>query len=79
MPAGAGIRFRDVVQPTKNRVRPWDYGKKAYKRRNELERLFRRIQDFRRIFCRYGKLDVVYLGFLNLILIDTMLRSVNTP
>jgi len=71
--------YRDVVPPTKNRIHPWDYDKKAYKRRNEIERLFRRIKDYRRLFCRYDKLDVVFLGFLNLMLVHTMLRSVNTP
>ena len=36
----------------------------AYKKRNEIERFFRRIKRFRRIFTRYDKLDVVYEGFI---------------
>jgi transposase len=50
-----------------------------YKRRNQIERLFRRLKGFRRIFSRFEKLDVMYLGFLNFALIIEALRSVNTP
>ncbi len=35
-----------------------------YKRRNEIERLFRRLKGFRRIFSRFDKLDVVFVGFI---------------
>ena len=35
-----------------------------YKRRNEVERFFRRIKRFRRIFTRYDKLDIVFAGFI---------------
>ena len=34
-----------------------------YKRRNEVERLFRRLKGYRRVFTHYDELDVVYLGF----------------
>ena len=30
-----------------------------YRKRNEVERLFRRLKGFRRIFSRFEKLDVV--------------------
>ena len=35
-----------------------------YKRRNEVERFFRRIKRFRRVFTRYDKLDIVFAGFI---------------
>ena len=35
-----------------------------YKRRNEVERLFRRLKGFRRIFSRFEKLDVTFPGFI---------------
>ena len=35
-----------------------------YKRRNEIDRLFRRLKGFRGIFSRFEKLDVVFLGFI---------------
>ena len=45
-----------------------------YRKRNEIERLFRRLQGFRRIFSRFDKLDVVFLAFLNFALIVEALR-----
>ena len=35
-----------------------------YKRRNEIERLFRHLKGFRRIFPRFEKLDVFLPGFI---------------
>jgi hypothetical protein len=52
------------------------------RRRNEIERLFRRLKGFRRIFSRFDKLDLVFLAFLHFALIVEALRyliSVNTP
>lgn len=68
-----------VVPPKKNRVEPWEYDREMYKRRNEVERLVRRLKGFRRIFSRFEKLDVMYLAFINFALIADMLISVNTP
>jgi transposase len=58
-----------VVPPKSNRVEPWDYDRALYKKRNEIERLFRRLKGFRRIFSRFEKLDIIFLGFLNFALI----------
>jgi len=44
------------------------------KRRNEVERLFRRLKGFRRVFSRIDKLDVVFLGFVHFALIVDGLR-----
>ncbi len=68
-----------VVPPRKSRVNRWDYDKEKYKRRNEVERLFRRLKGYRRVFTRYDKLDVVYLGFVVFAIIFDTLRSVNMP
>jgi transposase len=54
--------FVPVVPPKINRKEPWEYDKILYKKRNEIERLFRRMQEYRRVFTRYEKLDVMYLG-----------------
>ena len=40
-----------------------------YRKRNEVERLFRRLKAFRRVFTRYDKLDALYLGFIHFALI----------
>ena len=61
--------YNPVVPPKKNRLETWEYDKELYKRRNEVERLFRRLKGFRRVFTRYEKLDVMYLAFLTLALI----------
>ena len=53
-----------IVPPRKNRKTPWNYDKIKYKRRNVVERLFQRIQEFRRIFTRYDKTDVMFLAFI---------------
>lgn len=68
-----------VVPPKKNRVEPWEYDKEMYKKRNEVERLFRRLKGFRRIFSRFDKLDVVFMFFIYFALIVDTLVSVNTP
>ena len=70
-----------MVPPRSNRLEPWQYDKAMYRRRNEIERLFRRLKGFRRIFSRFDKLDVVFLAFLSFALIVEALRlnSVNTP
>jgi len=68
-----------VVPPKENRVSVWEYDREMYKKRNEVERLFRRLKGFRRIFSRFDKLDVVFRFFINFALIVDTLISVNRP
>ena len=63
-----------VVPPKSNRITPWEYDKALYKKRNEVERLFRRLKGFRRIFSRFEKLDVMLTGFIHFVLIVEALR-----
>lgn len=63
-----------VVPPKKNRLEPWEYDKEMYKKRNEVERLFRRIKGFRRVFSRFDKLDVVFSFFITFALIFESLK-----
>ena len=65
-----------VVLPKSNRLHPWDYDHAIYKKRNEIDRLFRRLKGFRRIFSRFEKLDVIFLAFLSFALIVEALRIV---
>ena len=58
------LGYIPVVPPKSNRKDPWDYDKELYKQRNQVERLFRRIKRFRRIFTRYDKLDIIFLAFV---------------
>ena len=61
--------FIPVFPPKSNRKEPWDYDKGIYRVRNEVERFVRRIKRFRRVFTRYDKLDVVYMGVLMAVMI----------
>ena len=63
-----------VVPAKRNRRTPWTHDHELYKRRNEIERLFRRLKSYRRVFTRFDKLDALYLGFLCLALIAEALR-----
>jgi len=66
--------FIPVVPPKSNRLDPWQYDRAMYRKRNEIERLFRRLKGFRRIFSRFEKLDLLFLGFLTFALIVEALR-----
>ena len=46
-----------------------------YKRRNEVERLFRRLKGYRRVFSRFEKLDVMFIAFINFALVADGLRG----
>jgi len=58
------LGFNLCIPPKSNRKEPWEYDKELYKRRNEIERLNRRVKEYRKVFTRYDKLDVIYLGFV---------------
>jgi transposase len=66
--------FIPVVPPKSNRLQTWQYDRAMYRKRNEVERLFRRLKGLRRIFSRFEKLDVLFLGFLTFALIVEALR-----
>ena len=64
-----------VVPPKSSRKEPWEYDKELYKRRNEVERYFRRIKASRRVFNRYDKLDIMYASFVTFAMICETLRQ----
>ena len=57
-------RHEPIVPPKSNRKDPWKYDKEMYKKRNVVERLFRRLKGFRRVCTRYDKTDVMYFAFI---------------
>ena len=75
----SSLGYSVVVPPRRGRKVSWEYDEELYKRRNEVERLFRRMKNFRRIFTRYDKLDELYIGFILFGMIFGALRSVNRP
>lgn len=66
--------FDPVVPPKSNRLKPWIYDKTIYKWRNEIERLFRRLKGFRRVFSRFEKLDLRFAAFVYITLIMEMIK-----
>jgi transposase len=68
------LGYSPVVPPSPQRLKPWDYDRVLYRRRNEIERLFRRLKSYRRVFSRFDKLDVLFTGFIVLALIVEALR-----
>ena len=66
--------FKPVVSPKSNAKTPWEYDRELYKKRNEVERFFRRLKAFRRIYTRYDKLDVIFAGFITFVLIIETLK-----
>jgi len=68
------LGYVPVVPPMRTRVDPWDYDRQLYKRRNEVERVFRRLKGFRRVFTRFDKLDVMFTAFVVVALIAEALR-----
>ena len=68
------LGYVPVVRPNPQRLEPWEYDRILYRRRNEIERLFRRLKSYRRVFSRFDKLDVLFTGFIVLALIVEALR-----
>lgn len=60
----AAYGHEPIVPPKKNRKNPWEYDTIKYKRRNMVERLFRRLKEFRKVCTRYDKTDVLFLAFI---------------
>jgi transposase len=68
------LGYTPVVPPKSNRVEPWEYDKEEYKHRNEAERFFRWIKEYRRICTRYDKLDDMFLFYFLFAMIFEFLR-----
>ena len=68
------LGWTPVTPPSRRRIDPWEHDREMCKRRNEVERLFRGLKGFRRIFSRFEKLDALFLGFIIFVLIVNALR-----
>ncbi len=63
------LGYTPVAPPKSSRINPWEYDREMYKMRNQVERLFRRLKAFRRIFSRFDKLDVIFFAYIRFALI----------
>ena len=71
---GRGVRVCACGAAQGQSTRAMGIDRALYKRRNEIERLFRRLKGFRRIFSRFEKLDVMFVAYINFALIVDGLR-----
>ena len=55
-----------VIPPRKNRKEQREYDKSIYKNRNQIERFFNRLKQFKRIATRYDKLLFSFLSLVQL-------------
>jgi transposase len=60
-------RSRAVIPSTASRHKPFPLDRRAYKRRNLIERLFCRLKNWRRIATRYDRLARNYLATVALV------------
>lgn len=59
-------RVTAVIPSTASRYKPYPLNRRAYRRRNQVERLFCRLKNWRRIATRYDRLARNYLAGLAL-------------
>jgi len=64
--AAYNLNFNLDCPPKVNEKYQREYNKELYKQRNVIERLFRRVKEFRRIFTCYDKLDKRFIAFIHL-------------
>ena len=55
-----------VIPPKKNRIIQREYDEELYKNRNQIERFFNRLKNFRRIATRYDKLVSSFMALVQL-------------
>jgi transposase len=68
------LGWMPVVPPNPQRRQPWSYDRQLYRKRNQIERLFRRLKAWRRVFTRYDKLDLMFAAFITSAFIAEALR-----
>lgn len=52
-----------VIPPRNNKTYKQKYNKLTYRNRNQVERFFQRLKNFRRVATRYDKLSSSFLSF----------------
>ena len=59
------LNMSPVIPPRSNRKEPQAYDAHLYRERHLVECFINKIKHYRRIFSRFEKLDIRYLGFLH--------------
>lgn len=60
-------RIKAVIPSTSSRNTPYPLDRRAYRRRNVIERFFCRLKNWRRIATRYDRLAANYLAAIALV------------
>lgn len=63
-----------VIPPRRNRKVARDFDRDVYKERNQIERFFNKLRQFRRVATHYDKLLANYIGFVKFAAIAIWLR-----
>ena len=58
------LKAKACIKPHRNRTTKKRYDKERYKNRNQVERFFGRIKQFRRVATRYEKTAENFAGFI---------------
>ena len=58
------LGYKPVMPRRRTRRAPWKYDREMYKRRNQIEWLFRQLKGFLLLFSRFEKFDLIKLGFI---------------
>ena len=56
-----------VIPPKSNRKNPWEYDLALYQERNQIERAFNKLKQWRRIATRYDRRNIYFLSALYLV------------
>jgi transposase len=62
-----GHGINPVIPPKSNRKETIVYDKATYKLREQVERFFNKLKQFRRIATRYDKLGYIFLAFIHMV------------
>jgi transposase len=68
-----GNNNKVVIPGRRNRKKEIEYDREEYKKRGEIERVFGKIKENRRLVVRYEKSDINFLGFIFIAFIKILL------
>lgn len=63
-----------VIPPRRHRRYQHPYDRSLYKERNQIERMFAKLKEFRRVATRYDKLLANFMGFVKIAAIQIWLK-----
>lgn len=66
------------IPNTANRKKRFRWKKSVYRERNQVERFFNKLKQFRRIATRYDKLGATFFAFIKLASVRIWLRSIES-